>query len=279
MIPCKKPRVIALIEVVEDPEERVTHEWDAERELIERVLCEKLKLRPDLQEEDEKLKAPEELDSPKRCGDRPPRPPAIVYAALRIHSVKIVELGLSGWPGSRNVGRRRSEEDRRKSASALEKANRALKSAHKPFLDALARSKLGNLPSTLERALEGVLAVDLSGVPAHPGKRRARPDYSLSAQPQRALTYFLAAVYRALSGECPKPTKKRYGFYAFTGAMFEAMGMKGPSRDIVRAACEFEAKKVGQKTDFFAKTDFFVPKNVFKSGTYARMLVSFAISK
>ena len=104
---------------------------------------------------------------------RPGRP-AIVYAALRIHSVKIVKLGLSGRPGFRNVGRRQSEEDRRKSASALEKADRALKSAHKPFLDALARSKLGNLLSILEKALEGVLAVDLSGVPAHPGKRRAQ---------------------------------------------------------------------------------------------------------
>lgn len=253
---------MGLTAVVEDPEERVTGidaarvERDAECERIERVLCKELKLRHDLQEELERPKALEELDSSRRCGDCPARPPAIVYAAMRIHSVKVVELGLSGRHGFRNVGRRQSEEDRRKFASLLEKAIRAHKSAHKPFLDALARSKLGNLRSTLETALEGVLAVDLSGAPAQPGKRRGRPGYSLSGRPQRALTYFLAAVYGALSGECPKPSKKQYGFYAFTDLMFEAMRMEPPSRYIVRAACEFEAKKWAEKQTFSASKAF-----------------------
>ena len=91
--------------------------------------------------------------------------------------------------------------------------------------------------------LKDVLAADLGGVPAHPGKGPGRPESTLSAQPQRALTFLLADIYLDLSGECPKPSKKRFGFHAFTDAMFKAMGMEAPSRYIVRAACQFEAKK------------------------------------
>jgi hypothetical protein len=184
--------------VVEDLEERLTGMATATRvELeaaLERVLCEELKLRPDLQEELERLKAPEELDSSKRCGDRPLRPPAIVRAATLIVDVRALLLPLEGKPRFRNVGQRQSEKDRRKVASGFKKAIGALDSAHKPLLDALASVGPSDVRSTMQRALEVVLAADLSGVPAHPGKGRGRPKSSLSsAWPQRALPLYRAA--------------------------------------------------------------------------------------
>ncbi len=215
----------------------------AECERIERVLSEELKLRQDLQEELERLKALEELERPKGCGYRLPRPPAIVRAVTSIAGAKAAVLRLGGKPGFHNVGQRQSEKDRRKLASGLKKAIGALDSAHKPLLDALASSKPGVVRSILEGTLKDVLAADLSGVPAHPGKGPGRPKSSLSAQPQRALTFLLADIYLDLSGECPEPSIKRYGFHAFANAMFKAMGIELPSRHIVRAACEFEAKK------------------------------------
>jgi hypothetical protein len=203
----------------------------AECERIERVLCEELKLRQDLQEELERLKG---------CGYRPP---AIVRAVTSIAGAKAAVLRLGGKPGFRNVGQQQSEKDRRKLASGLKKAIGALDSAHKPLLDALASSMPGVVRSILEGMLKDVLAADLSGVPAHPGKGPGRPESSLSAQPQRALTFLLADIYLDMSGEDPKPFKKRYGFHAFANAMFEAMGMERPSRYIVEAACNFVPKK------------------------------------
>jgi len=201
---------------------------------IERVLCEELKLRQDLQEELERLKG---------CEYRPPRPPAIVRAVTSIAGAKAAMLRLSGKPGFRNVGQRQSETDRRTLASGLKKAIGALDSAHKPLLEALASSMPGVVRSILEGTLKDVLAADLSGVPAHPGKGPGRPQSSLSAQRQRALTFLLADIYLDLSGEYPEPSKKRYGFRAFADAMFAAMQTKPPSRHIVEAACNFVPKK------------------------------------
>ena len=224
--------------VVEDREERFTGivatrvELDpAECERFERVLCEELKLRQDLQEELERLKG---------CGYRPP---AIVRAVTSIAGAKAAVLRLAGKPGFRNVGQRQSEKDRRKLASGLKKAIGALDSAHKPLLEALASSMPGVVRSILEGTLKDVLAADLSGVPAHPGKGPGRPQSSLSAQRQRALTFLLADIYLDLSGEYPEPSKKRYGFRAFVDAMFAAMQTKPPSRHIVEAACNFVPKK------------------------------------
>ena len=67
---------------------------------MEGVLCKGLKWRQDLQEELEKLKALEELDSPKRWGDRPPRPVAIVRTATTIAGLKALMLRCSASPDS-----------------------------------------------------------------------------------------------------------------------------------------------------------------------------------
>ena len=63
-------------------------------------------------------------------------------------------------------------------------------------------------------------------------------------------------------------SKKRYGFHAFTDAMFKAMGMEGPSRYIVEAACKF-VRKSGPKNRLFRH------QKRFETATYARMLLSF----
>ena len=137
-------------------------------------------------------------------------------------------------------------------ASGLEKAIGGLNSAHKPLLDALASSKYSDVRSILQKTLKDVLAADLSGVPAH----RGRPESSLSARPQRALTYLLAVAYLDLTGECPKPSKKRYGFQRFADAMFKAMGMEGPSRYIVEDACKFVRKTRPKNRLFLHKNHF-----------------------
>ena len=158
------------------PETRVQLEAECER--IEDVLCKELKWRPELQEELEKLKAleklekfiaPELLDSPKRWSDLPV---AIVHTATSIVYLKALLLPLLGELRFRNVGRRQSEEDRRRLASSLDKAIAALNSVHAPLLDALVKSKYEDLRSIFQKTLEDVLRPS--------GKRRLRPPRSLT---------------------------------------------------------------------------------------------------
>jgi len=199
----------------------------AECERIERILREGLQLREDL--------PAEQLER------------HVARAVMNIAGAKAAMIRLGGKAGFRNVGRRQAEKDRSKLASDLKTFIRALDSAHKPLLDALAHagSKLGIMRFLLDLEAElGIIrAADLSAVPANPGPKPGRQRATFSAQPQRALTFLLADIYLDLSGEYPEPSKKRYGFHAFADAMFAAMQTKPPSRYIVEAACKFVRKK------------------------------------
>jgi hypothetical protein len=137
-------------------------------------------------------------------------------------------------PNFRNVNKQATERELRNLAARLKAARDALNSLHKPAIEALADADMECRTArwALNRMLNSIDLVDLSGVPVDPERGPSNPY-------KQALMHHLAEAYFLLTGKHPTRSKNKKSFTDFVREMLKAMSITiGSVENAVRRECE-----------------------------------------